>query len=99
MLKMVQYITTLWTGLQPAILQWLHGEDLLSLKLIKSDWRTKLQEHAFSDLLDIHGEGPLLSNFSADRAQSKFGGGTVVPPGESISVQRKAYCPQKKAST
>jgi len=31
--------------------------------------------------------------------QSKFGGGTVVPPGESISVQRKAYCPRKKAST
>ena len=69
-----------------------------SLKLIKTDRRTRLQARTLSDLLDIHVEGPLLSNFSADRAVELWWRDCSTTR-RVHQHPRKAYRPRKKAST
>ena len=76
-----------------------HVERLFSsLKLIKTDRRTRLQTSTLRDLLEIHTEGPPLASFSAENAV-KLWWKDCSSTRRVNQGPRKAYRPREKASS
>ena len=67
-----------------------------SLKLVKTDRRTRLQKSTLKDLLEIQAQGPTLSNFSPEQAVSLWW--TDCNTSRRINQEpRKEYRPHKNS--